>query len=95
MPCVHRHEQRHICDRQAQDRLCPVLYEQEGGQRLVRTYLENIEDPATRKLVYPTFGAFLTEVRKAFRSADQVQDALQIGESETREENGRAGGDGV
>ena len=39
-------------------------------------YLENIEDPATGKLVYPTFGAFLTEVRKAFQSADKVQDAL-------------------
>ena len=33
-------------------------------------YLENIEDPATGKLVYLTFGAFLTEVCKAFRSAD-------------------------
>ena len=39
-------------------------------------YLKNIEDPATGKLVYPTFGAFLTEVHKAFRSADWVQDAL-------------------
>ena len=39
-------------------------------------YLENIEDPATGKLVYMTFGAFLTEVCKAFQSADQVQDAL-------------------
>ena len=39
-------------------------------------YLEDIEDPATGKLVYPTFGAFLTEVRKAFQSADRVQDAL-------------------
>ena len=29
-------------------------------------YLEDIEDPATGKLVYPTFSAFLTEVRKAF-----------------------------
>ena len=33
-------------------------------------YLENIEDPATGKLVYLTFGTFLTEVRKAFWSAD-------------------------
>ena len=39
-------------------------------------YLENIEDPATGKLVYPTFSAFLTEVCKAFQSADRVQDAL-------------------
>ena len=39
-------------------------------------YLENIEDPATGKLIYPTFGAYLTEVRKAFQSADWVQDAL-------------------
>ena len=39
-------------------------------------YLESIEDPATGKLVYPTFGAFLTEVCKAFWSADQVQDAV-------------------
>ena len=39
-------------------------------------YLENIEDPATGKLVYLTFSAFLTEVCKAFRSADRVQDAL-------------------
>ena len=39
-------------------------------------YLESIEDPATGKLVYLTFGAFLTKVRKAFRSADRVQDAL-------------------
>ena len=39
-------------------------------------YLENLEDPATGKLVYPTFSAFLTEVHKAFWSADQVQDAL-------------------
>ena len=29
-----------------------------------------------RKLVYPTFGTFLTEVCKAFQSADQVQDAI-------------------
>ena len=33
-------------------------------------YLENLEDPVTGRLVYPTFGAFLTEVHKAFRSAD-------------------------
>ena len=33
-------------------------------------YLKSIEDPATGKLVYPTFGAFLAEVRKAFQSAD-------------------------
>ena len=39
-------------------------------------YLKDIEDPATGKLVYPTFGAFLAEVHKAFRSADRVQDAL-------------------
>ena len=26
--------------------------------------------------MYPTFGAFLAEVRKAFRSTDQIQDAL-------------------
>ena len=39
-------------------------------------YLENIEGPATEKLVYPTFGAFLTEVHKAFQSADRVQDAI-------------------
>ena len=39
-------------------------------------YLESIEDPVTGKLVYPTFGAFLTEVRKAFQSADQVQDVI-------------------
>ena len=29
-------------------------------------YLEDIEDPVTGKLVYPTFGAFLTEVCRAF-----------------------------
>ena len=39
-------------------------------------YLENIEDPATGKLVYPTFGTSLTEVCKVFQSADRVQDAL-------------------
>ena len=39
-------------------------------------YLKSIEDPVTGKLVYPTFGTFLTEVRKAFQSADWVQDAL-------------------
>ena len=39
-------------------------------------YLEDIEDPATGKLVYPTFSTFLTEVCKAFQSADQVQDAI-------------------
>ena len=33
-------------------------------------YLKDIEDPATEKLVYPTFGTFLTEVCKAFQSAD-------------------------
>ena len=33
-------------------------------------YLEDLEDPATGKLVYPTFGTFLTEVHKAFQSAD-------------------------
>ena len=41
-----------------------------------KLYLENLEDPVTGRLVYPTFGAFLTEVRKAFRSADRVQDAM-------------------
>ena len=39
-------------------------------------YLENLEDPVTGRLVYSTFGAFLTEVCKAFRSADRVQDAM-------------------
>ena len=39
-------------------------------------YLEDIKDPATGKLVYPTFGAFLTEVCKVFQSANQVQDAI-------------------
>ena len=39
-------------------------------------YLKDLEDPVTEKLVYPTFGAFLTEVHKAFQSVDQVQDAL-------------------
>ena len=39
-------------------------------------YLKNIKDPATGKLVYPTFSTFLTEVQKAFQSADQVQDAI-------------------
>ena len=39
-------------------------------------YLEDIEDPAAGKLVYPTFGTFLAEVHKAFWSADWVQDAL-------------------
>ena len=33
-------------------------------------YPKSIEDPATEKLVYPIFGAFLTKVRKAFWSAD-------------------------
>ena len=40
-----------------------------------KLYLENLEDPVTGRLVYLTFGAFLTEVRKAFRSADRIQDA--------------------
>ena len=35
-----------------------------------------LKDPATGRLVYPTFGAFLAEVRKAFWSADWVQDAI-------------------
>ena len=39
-------------------------------------YLEDLKDPATGKLVYLTFGAFLAEVHKAFWSADRVQDAL-------------------
>ena len=39
-------------------------------------HIESIKDPATGKLVYPTFSAFLTEVCKAFWSADQVQDAI-------------------
>ena len=39
-------------------------------------YLKNLKDPATGKLVYPTFGTFLAEVRKAFRSGDQIQDAI-------------------
>ena len=38
-------------------------------------YLKDLKDPATGKLVYPTFGTFLAEVHKAFRSADRVQDA--------------------
>ena len=33
-------------------------------------YLESIEDPATGKQAYPTFGAFPTEVHKAFQSVD-------------------------
>ena len=33
-------------------------------------YPEDLEDPVTGKLVYPTFGAILAEVRKAFWSAD-------------------------
>ena len=33
-------------------------------------YLKDLEDLATGKLVYPTFGAFLAEVCKAFRSVD-------------------------
>ena len=39
-------------------------------------YLKSIEDPATGKLVYLTFGTFSTEVCKAFQSADRVQDAI-------------------
>ena len=39
-------------------------------------YLKNLKDPVTGRLVYPTFGAFLTEVRKAFWSADRIQDAI-------------------
>ena len=31
-----------------------------------KLYLKDIEDPATGKLVYPTFSTFLTEVHKAF-----------------------------
>ena len=41
-----------------------------------KLYLENLEDPVTGRLVYPTFGTFLAEVRKAFRSVDRVQDAM-------------------
>ena len=48
-------------------------------------YLESIEDPATGKLVYPTFGAFLAEVCKAFWSADR----MQTGELETGQEDSR------
>ena len=33
-------------------------------------YPEDLEDPATGKLVYPTFGAFLAEVCKAFWYVD-------------------------
>ena len=39
-------------------------------------YLKSIEDPATGKRVYPTFSALLTEVHKAFQSADRVQNAI-------------------
>ena len=39
-------------------------------------YLKRIEDPVTEKLVYQIFGTFLTEVHKAFQSADRVQDAI-------------------
>ena len=39
-------------------------------------YLKEIEDPVTGKLVYLTFGTFLTEVCKAFWSVDRVQDTL-------------------
>ena len=41
-----------------------------------KLYLKDLEDPVTGKLVYPTFGAFLAEVHKAFRSVNWVQDAL-------------------
>ena len=48
-----------------------LLYMNEKEARDWRKlYLENLEDPVTGRLVYPTFGTFLTEVRKAFRSAD-------------------------
>ena len=39
-------------------------------------YIKDIEDPATGKLVYLIFSAFLTEVFKAFQSADQVQNVI-------------------
>ena len=39
-------------------------------------HLKSIRDPATEKLVYPTFSTFLTEVCKVFQSADQVQDEI-------------------
>ena len=39
-------------------------------------YIESIEDPVTGKLVYPTFGTFLTDVCKAFWSVDHVQDVV-------------------
>ena len=35
-----------------------------------KLYLEDLEDPVTGKLVYPTFSAFLADVCKAFQSAD-------------------------
>ena len=54
-----------------------LLYMNEKEARDWRElYLKSIEDSVTGKLVYLTFGAFLTEVCKAFQSADQVQDAL-------------------
>ena len=39
-------------------------------------YLKDLKDPATGKLVYPTFGTFLAEVCKALQSPDWVQDAI-------------------
>ena len=58
-------------------------------------YLKNLKDPATGRLVYPTFGAFLAEVRKAFWSADRVQDAIckleNLKQGKKTAEQGQAG----
>ena len=51
-------------------------------------YLESIEDPATGKLVYLTFGAFLTEVRKNIPVCGlSPRCIMQIGELETGQED--------
>ena len=53
------------------------------------SYMNKKEDPATGKLVYPTFSAFLTEVCKAFQSGLTPRCAMQIGKLETGKENGQ------
>ena len=73
MPCIN--EEIYVTDKLKIGFVLSYMNEKEAKDWR-ELYLKDLEDPVTGKLVYPTFGAFLAEVRKAFWSADRVQDAI-------------------
>jgi hypothetical protein len=47
-----------------------------GAANWKEYYLDTLEDPNTGMPNFPTLVTFLADIQKAFRSADQVQDAV-------------------